>query len=403
MLNPTSEKARLSSTAQQPAPSQEHAAPHEHAAQEHSVAQEHNPARKHRALKTTLGRPIRVLVVDDSVVIRRLVTQVLAEDPEIEVAGIAANGSIALGRIPQVNPDVVSLDIEMPEMDGIETLRRIRERHPGLCVIMFSALTARGAEHTLEALSLGARDYVTKPANLGSLEASIESLRGELIPKIKQFFAASPASLPARHGRPAVRPAAAADHKPEVVAIGVSTGGPNALAQIFPQFPANFPCPILVVQHMPPLFTRLLAERLNTHSDIQVEEAADGMPLERGKALIAPGDFHMRVERRDQQLVARLDQGPPQNSCRPAVDALFTALAQVCGGRVLGVVLTGMGHDGLRGAQELKSQGALMLAQDKASSVVWGMPGAIAAAGFADKVLPLSAVVAEIQRRVSAS
>ena len=378
MLNRTSEKAKLSPvTGRQPA-----------------------------AVPTSLGRPIRVLVVDDSVVIRRLVTRVLAEDPAIEIAGIAANGSIALGRIPQVHPDVVSLDIEMPEMDGLETLRRIRQQYLSLRVIMFSTLTARGAEHTLEALRLGANDYVTKPANVGSLDLSIERLRGELIPKIKQFFVEPPrVTLPGQQaivGLGVHHPAVAA-YKPEVVAIGVSTGGPNALAHIFPQFPADFPCPILVVQHMPPLFTRMLAERLNAQSQIEVLEAADGMPVERGKALIAPGDFHMRVARLNRGLVVRLDQGPPQNSCRPAVDALFGALARVCGGRVLGVVLTGMGRDGLLGAQELKSKGALMLAQDRESSVVWGMPGSIAEAGFADKILPLNAVVAEIQSRVSLS
>lgn len=351
-----------------------------------------------------LGRPIRVLIVDDSVVIRRLVTQVLSEDPAIEVAGVAANGIIALARIPQVNPDVVSLDIEMPEMDGIETLRRIRKQFPAVRVIMFSTLTARGADKTLEALSLGANDYVTKPANVGSLDRSMEKLRGELIPKIKQFFETAlppPASLPAPA---AVKPVSTytpvVPYKPEVVAIGVSTGGPNALAQIFPEFPADFPLPILVVQHMPPLFTRMLAERLCNQSHLQVVEAADGMAVEPGHAFIAPGDYHMQVLRRDQRLIVRLDQGPPQNSCRPAVDVLFSSLAKVCGGRVLGVVLTGMGHDGLRGAQELKSQGASVLAQDQASSVVWGMPGAVATAGLADKVLTLKGVVPEILRRV---
>jgi two-component system chemotaxis response regulator CheB len=350
----------------------------------------------------SLGRRIRVLVVDDSVVIRRLVTQVLSEDAAIEVVGVAANGVIALARIPQVNPDVVSLDIEMPEMDGIETLRRIRAEFPALRVIMFSTLTARGAKHTLEALSLGANDYVTKPSNVGSLDRSMERLRAELVPKIKQFFESEPAApLPA----PAlVRPVSnyipIVPYKPEVVAIGVSTGGPNALAQIFPEFPADFPCPILVVQHMPPLFTRMLAERLCNQSRLQVDEAAEGMAVEPGHALIAPGDYHMQVVRRDQRLVVRLDQGPPQNSCRPAVDVLFSALAKVCRGRVLAVVLTGMGQDGMRGSQELKSLGAAVLAQDQATSVVWGMPGCIANAGLADKVLPLNAVVPEILRRV---
>jgi two-component system chemotaxis response regulator CheB len=355
---------------------------------------------------TTLGRRIRVLVVDDSVVIRRLVAQTLSEDPSIEIVGVAANGSIALSRIPQVNPDVISLDIEMPEMDGLETLRRIRQTYRDIKVIMFSTLTAQGARHTLEALTLGANDYVTKPSNVGSLDRSMERLRTELVPKIKQFFELAP--VPAALPQPTVaRPAQVYTpliaYKPEVVAIGVSTGGPNALAQIFPTFPADFPCPILVVQHMPPLFTRMLAERLNSQCPLRVEEAANNSPVEKGCVLIAPGDYHMQVARRDKSLIVRLDQGPPQNSCRPAVDALFSALAKVCGGRVLSVVLTGMGQDGLRGSQELKSQGAMVLAQDKATSVVWGMPGAVVTAGVADKVLPLDGVVPEILRRVRQS
>lgn len=355
---------------------------------------------------TSLGRPIRVLVVDDSVVIRRIITQVLSEDPAIEIVGVAANGRIALSRITQVNPDVISLDIEMPDMDGIEALRRIRESHPRLRVIMFSTLTERGAQHTVEALSLGANDYVTKPSNVGSLDKAAEALRNELLPKIKQFFEVKrelppPAPLPKAVQAPLItRPLA---FPPEVIAIGVSTGGPNALADIFPRFPADFPCPITVVQHMPPLFTRMLAERLAAHSSIRVVEAAEGMPLEPGKALIAPGDYHLVIRRRDRTMTAHLDHGPHQNSCRPAVDVLFGSLAQVCGPRVMAVVLTGMGQDGYRGSQELKSKGAYVVAQDKATSVVWGMPGYVAQAGLADKVLPLDGVVPEILRRVKLS
>ena len=355
----------------------------------------------------SLGRRIRVLVVDDSVVIRRVVTQALSEDPAIEVVGAAANGSIALARIPQVNPDVISLDIEMPEMDGLQTLRKIRETYRDIRVIMFSTLTAKGANHTLEALSLGANDYVTKPSNAGSIDRSMEQLRTELVPKIKQFFDAAPAALMASSSA-LVRPPATVytplvPYNPEVVAIGVSTGGPNALAEIFPAFPADFPWPILVVQHMPPLFTRMLAERLNNQCNLKVEEAGKDSPVEKGSVLIAPGDYHMQVVRRGKGLIARLDQGPQQNSCRPAVDVLFSSLAKVCGGRVLSVILTGMGQDGLRGVQELKSHGAAVLVQDAETSVVWGMPGAVANAGLADKVLPLDRVVPEILRRVKPS
>ncbi len=283
------------------------------------------------------GERIRVLVVDDSVVIRRLVTHALEQDPALEVVGAAANGLIALQRIPQLNPDLLTLDIEMPEMDGLETMRRIRREYPRLRVIMFSTLTERGAAVTLEALTLGADDYVTKASNAGSLDRSMARLGGELIPKIKQFF-----DLPGQSRTPA-RPApdniiaTPADHgsasilrqstkaRPRVVAIGVSTGGPTALGAILPQFPPEFPLPVLVVQHMPPLFTRLLAERLHATCRLPVAEASQGDPVESGKILIAPGDFHFRVASHGGGARVCLDQSPQQNSCRPAVDALFAS------------------------------------------------------------------------------
>jgi two-component system chemotaxis response regulator CheB len=355
------------------------------------------------------GERIRVLVVDDSVVIRRLVTHALEQDPSLEVVGAAANGVIALQRIPQLNPDVLTLDIEMPEMDGLETLRRLRREYPHLRVIMFSTLTERGAAVTLEALSLGADDYVAKASNEGSLDRSMARLREELVPKIKQFFhlpgqsraAARPESAPAvpAVGReaPAFRPMRAA---PKVVAIGVSTGGPTALGEILPEFPAGFPLPVLVVQHMPPLFTRLLAERLNSSCRLSVEEASQGAPVEAGKILIAPGDFHLKVASNGSGVRVCLDQSPPLNSCRPAVDALFASVGEVYGGAAVAVILTGMGQDGLRGAGILKARGASIIAQDEASSVVWGMPGAVVNAGLADRVAPLGQVVPEILRLV---
>ena len=357
------------------------------------------------------GERIRVLVVDDSVVIRRLVTNALEQDPDLEVVGVAANGAIALQRIPQYNPDVLTLDIEMPEMDGLETLRRLRHDYPQLRVIMFSTLTERGAAITLEALTLGASDYVTKASNEGSLDRSMARLREELIPKIKQFFL-----LPGR-SRAAARPEPAQVQvapppwrsklvpqstkvRPKVVAIGVSTGGPTALGAILPQLPAEFPLPILIVQHMPPLFTRFLAERLCTSCRLSVKEASQGDQVAAGTILIAPGDFHLKVAGNGSGAHVCLDQSPPQNSCRPAVDALFSSIGEAYGGAVIAVILTGMGQDGLRGAEILKAQGASILAQDEASSVVWGMPGAVVNAGLADCVLPLDQVVPEILRRV---
>ena len=352
---------------------------------------------------------IRVLVVDDSVVIRRLVTLALSEDPAFEIAGVAANGSIALQKIPQVQPDVVTLDIEMPEMNGLQTLERIKKDYPRIRVVMFSTLTQRGAAHTFEALSLGADDYVTKAANVGSLDTSLLALRGELAPKIKQFFLHRPQPPVAASPAPAASPlpprAAAAFSRPgskriEIVAVAVSTGGPNALAEIFPAFPKDMRCPMVITQHMPPMFTRLLAERLSAKSELNVVEAAEGMELEPGSAYVAPGDYHMKLARSGARTLIHLDQGPPENSCRPAADAMFRSVAENYGGACLAVVLTGMGQDGLAGARILKDAGAKVVAQDEPSSVVWGMPGHVVQAGLADEVAPLDGVAASIMRFV---
>jgi two-component system chemotaxis response regulator CheB len=270
---------------------------------------------------------------------------------------------------------------------------------------MFSTLTGRGAAVTLEALSLGADDYVTKASNEGSLDRSMARLCEELIPKVKQFFRMAsapgltliqPEPLPVLPSRAIWQGTRA---RPRVVVIGVSTGGPTALGEILPKLPEGFPLPVLVVQHMPPLFTRLLAERLHSTCQLTVVEASHGESVAAGKILIAPGDFHMKVAAGESGTQVRLDQSPPQNSCRPAVDALFTSIGEVYGGAVIAAILTGMGQDGLRGAKILKAQDATILAQDQASSVVWGMPGAVVNAGLADCVLPLNQVVPEILRR----
>jgi two-component system chemotaxis response regulator CheB len=355
--------------------------------------------------KVLRDRKIRVLVVDDSVVIRRLVTHALSAEEGIEVVSAASNGAIALQRISQFTPDVVTLDIEMPELDGLETLRRIRRSHPELPVIMFSTLTERGAAITLEALTLGASDYVTKAANAGSLDNSMISLRSELVPKLKQFFysgsdarpVSPPPTVPSTQAPVIVKPGQRSSSvRPQVVVIGTSTGGPNALAALLPMFPKDFGIPILIVQHMPPVFTRFLAERLNSISAIRVEEVSNGTRLESGKALVAAGGFHMRLHREGSGVVATTDQEPPENSCRPAVDVLFRSAADVYGPAVMAIMLTGMGNDGLRGTEILHRKGAYVIAQDEDSSVVWGMPGCIANAGLAHATLDLSRIVPEI-------
>ena len=287
------------------------------------------------------GRRIRVLVVDDSVVVRKILTTALSRDPDIEVVGYATNGRLALARIDQLKPDLITLDVEMPEMDGLETLRQIRRTDPNLVVIMCSTLTERGASTTLDALLYGANDYITKPTNSPSLENSIDTLGRELTRTIHQFFvlhrtAPSAAPLPTPAPAPSPVPAAAQPHAPApprppepppVLALGISTGGPAALSRILPQIPRDFPLPIVIVQHMPTVFTRLLAERLDQLSAIQVREAAPGDPLRPGAALVAPGDFHLLFRRSGSAVTAILDQSPPINFCRPAVDATFRTLA----------------------------------------------------------------------------
>ena len=364
-------------------------------------------------------RKIRVLIVDDAVVVRKMVSDVLAADPVLEVVGTAANGRIGLAKIPQVNPDLVTLDVEMPEMDGLQTLAELRKTYPRLPVVMFSTLTARGAEATLDALSLGANDYVAKPANVGSVAVGMQRIREDLIPKIKALCPGIVSGLrpPASSSRP-VQPESrpqlqskplleqtphAPGRRVDVVAIGVSTGGPNALAELLPSLPADFPVPIVIVQHMPPLFTKLLAERLAAKSAIQVHEGFAGALLQPACAWVAPGDFHMTIARDAAAVRLQMHKGPPENSCRPAVDVLFRSVAKVYGANTLAVVLTGMGQDGLRGCEEIREVGGQILAQDEESSVVWGMPGFVAQAGLADKILPLVQIAPEIARRVRES
>jgi two-component system chemotaxis response regulator CheB len=343
--------------------------------------------------------PVRVLIVDDSVVVRKLLSEALSASADLEVAGTASGGAIALAKIPQVNPDVVTLDIEMPGLDGIQTLVEIRKLYPKLPVIMFSSLTERGAAITLEALSLGASDYATKPSNSESAAQAIDQVREELVAKIISL-----ARRPIHPQSPARGSAPKRDRsgqRIDVVAIGTSTGGPNALAAVIPQLPEDFPVPVVVVQHMPPLFTRLLSERLDSLSAVGVHEGEEGRRLEPGLVAIAPGGHHMTLARKGKDIVLALNEDPPENSCRPAVDVLFRSVAQVYGANVLAVVLTGMGADGLRGSQWIREAGGEVFVQDEASSTIWGMPGAVFSAGLANEIYPLDRVAAEMVRRVN--
>jgi two-component system chemotaxis response regulator CheB len=343
--------------------------------------------------------PIRILVVDDAVVVRKLVSDQLDAVPGLEVIGSAANGRIALQKIDRQRPDVVVLDVEMPVMGGIETLREIKKKDPSIRVIMFSAFTTAGAQVTVDALTLGAEDYVAKPTSLTDPGGGADVVRQELVTKIKAL-ASTPHAVPAR--APASlppAPAVAAPRRVDIVAIGSSTGGPNALAELFARLPANFPVPIVIAQHMPALFTPHLAERLSRESVLTVREAADGETLLPGHAYVAPGGRHLKVAAAAGAVRGVLDDGPPVNSCRPAADVLFESVEAACGSRALAVVLTGMGEDGLAGARRLRAAGSRVLVQDEASSVVWGMAGAVAQAGLADAALPILELADEIVRR----
>ena len=352
-----------------------------------------------------MHRKIRVLVVDDSVTMRRILSDAISSDAELEVAGYAANGQIAMAMFDQVSPDIVTLDIEMPVMDGLATLKAMRAARRLQPVIMFSTLTERGAEATIDSLALGASDYVAKPIHAGSLDAARERIREALIPKIKALCRI-PASEQSR------RPAATATQlslrranpfeRIEAVVIGSSTGGPNALATVLPRLPSNFPVPVLIVQHMPAAFTRFLAQRLTVLCPLPVEEASAGDAASAGKIKVAPGGYHLAVARDQEVVRVKINQGPAENSCRPSADVLFRSAAQVFANRVLAVVLTGMGQDGLRGCEALADLGAPIIVQDEASSVVWGMPGFVAKAGLADSILPLSEIGEAIVRRVTA-
>ena len=364
------------------------------------------------------GDAVKVLVVDDSAVIRGLVTRWLDADPGIEVIGSAGNGDLALKSARRVKPDVVVLDIEMPVMDGLTALPQFFEIDPEIKVVISSTLTQRNAEISLKALAAGAADYIAKPESGRDLQAS-DTFRGDLIEKVRALGRARKNQPKARKGpiaeaaRPAVRPGAEKDglygsqpialrgispQRPAVLAIGSSTGGPQALLKMLAELPRPVEVPILITQHMPATFTRILAQHITRVAKLECREAVDGETLQAGRVYLAPGNFHMVVERRGTGAVISLNQDRPECFCRPSVDPLFRSVARVWGPEALCVVLTGMGHDGLAGAQTVADAGGTILAQDEASSVVWGMPGAVATGGLCGAVLPLDRIAASVGR-----
>ncbi len=335
-------------------------------------------------------RKIRVLVVDDSAIMRKLLVDILKKDPQIEVVDTAKNGKEAIEKAKLLKPDVITLDIEMPVMDGLSALKILRKEVPQTKVIMFSSLTQAGAKATIEALSLGAFDFVPKPSTKSFLE-SMKKIETELLPKIKSAVPAILPPRPLKRPIPSIKPKIKKGYY-KALGIGVSTGGPQTLMQIIPKLPANFPVPILIVQHMPPLFTKQLAERLDQLSMLRVKEAEQGEPVRKGVVFIAPGDFHMEVKKVVSGEEIFLHKGPPRNFCRPAVDELFESMADVYEDKTVALVLTGMGRDGEEGARKIKEKGGLVLAQDEKSCVVFGMPRAVIEAGLADEVLNLTQI-----------
>lgn len=368
--------------------------------------------------------PLRVMLVDDSVVIRGLVARWLGEERDIKVVATAGNGAIAVREVAQANPEIVVLDIEMPEMDGITALPEILRRAPGARVLMSSTLTQAGAEVTMKALTLGASDYLTKPSSTREAGAA-DAFRAELVGKIRALGQAlrrrrRPAAAPVGPAATAtatatarvagvapLRAVAAAKPTgarpasrlpPKVIAIGSSTGGPQALTNLLRNLAGRLDQPILITQHMPATFTAILAQHLEKATGVTTAEARDGEVLRGGRIFVAPGNHHMVVEVQGARMVLRLNQEPPENFCRPSVDPMLRSVVAAYGGAVLGVILTGMGHDGLAGSRALVEAGGTLIAQDEASSVVWGMPGAVANAGLCHAVLPLDDMPGAIER-----
>jgi two-component system chemotaxis response regulator CheB len=364
---------------------------------------------------------LRILIVDDTAVYRRILTEVVEALPTDCEVTACPSGRLALNRLDQAPADLVLLDVEMPDMSGLETLRVLRQRHPAVSVIMISGTSSAAASYTVEALALGAMEFVRKPEGADA-EASRAELRDVLRPLLRHVQ--TRANLrPVDHGAPAPKAApAAADHDPspaapaparrqappptrfDVLGIGVSTGGPNALGELIPALPADLGVPVLVVQHMPPLFTASLAEHLNRNSRLPVHEAVEGEPVLPGRVYIAPGGKHMvlRRAREADQAIIGLNENPPENSCRPSVDVLFRSMAAHYGGNILAVVMTGMGSDGCEGVRAMKRAGCRCLTQSEETCVVYGMPMVVDEAGLSDERVPLPLLASRIARLVGA-
>ena len=364
---------------------------------------------------------LRVLVVDDTIVYRKAVSDIIAEIPGVELAGVAHNGKIALAKIQTLKPDILTLDIEMPEMNGIEVLGELQKNYPGVGAVMLSTLTAEGSEMTMRALELGAFDFILKPQSRNQIEGKKE-IKAALEPILKAFAKSRFASsLISRKGlipavpalkktitgqppsqtkvfRPLSQKPAMRRGRSEIIAIGISTGGPNALNQMLPKLPGDLGVPVLIVQHMPPVFTKSLASSLDKKCALTVKEAVDGENIMPNIVYIAPGGKQMKLVAGTDGLHRRIKitDDPPENSCKPSVDYLFRSVADYYVGRATAVIMTGMGSDGTLGLGILKDKAAFAIGQDEGSCIVYGMPKAPAELGYLDVVVPLSKIPDEI-------
>ncbi len=334
---------------------------------------------------------MRVLVVDDSALYRQMLKHVINDVPGVEVVGTAADGLEAIKQIAVLRPDLVTLDVQMPNLDGLGVLREIKKRCLETQVVMVSSLTTQGAPETVDALLHGAIDYVLKPAGLEPHLARA-ALRQALVVRLTALQATRQEVGPVGNVEPPVRLANIDVMTGDCVAIGASTGGPEALRKVLSAMPAGIAAPLFIVQHMPAKFTESLAKRLDEITAFPVHLAATGMLAKPGHAYLAPGGFHLTAVRRDHGIVCRLTQAPPRNGCRPSVDVLLESLAAVCSDKLVATILTGMGCDGLAGCRAVKAAGGAVVAQDRTSCVVYGMPKAVIEAGLADVVLPLDEI-----------
>ncbi|MCF6248754.1 MAG: chemotaxis response regulator protein-glutamate methylesterase [Desulfobacula sp.] len=359
---------------------------------------------------------IKALVIDDTIVYRKIVGDVLKEIPGVEVIGTANNGKIALSKIASLKPDLITLDIEMPEVNGIEVLEKLKDMPNAPIAVMLSTLTQQGSEMTIKALELGAFDFVPKPSE-GKMAENMKKVKDAILPIIEGFKRRKATQRKIReriHQKPVQSKAgvtkktistikkSAIPAKSEIVGIGISTGGPNALTKMIPMLPANFKAPILIVQHMPPLFTASLANSLNNKSNLQVKEAENGDIVEPGRVLIAPGGKQMKIVAAADGITRKIKitDDPPENSCKPSVDYLFRSIAQYYVGRSTGVIMTGMGSDGSKGLVQMKNSGSTVIAQNEETCTVYGMPKEPTESGIADVIAPLDKIAEEIVKTI---